>query len=128
MISYSTNSKRLIMHLEMRFDGDWKVRRIWYGRFVINGKKECVNLGVKLVGTPPASRKLRDQGDAEFERSRGVAQERLKEAAAEAQSSRDSGRLVERLYEIKTGVEVRTVKLADLEGKWVKLPRRRSVF
>ena len=38
------------MHLEMRFEANGDVRPIWYGRFMINGKKECVNLGVKLAG------------------------------------------------------------------------------
>jgi len=115
------------MHLEMRFEANGDVRPIWYGRFMINGKRECVNLGVKLAGTPPASRKLRDQGDADFERSRGMAEQRLKEVAEEARSTRDSGRLVEKLYAIKTGTEVRRVKLADLEEEWAKLPRRREL-
>jgi hypothetical protein len=75
-----------------------------------------------LGGTPAAN-----QGDAEFERSRGAAEERLKEVAAEAQSTRNATKLVEKLIELKTGAEVRTIKLADLESEWVKLPRRRPL-
>ena len=115
------------MSLEMRVESNGDVRKIWYGRFMINGKRECVNLGVKMLGTPPASLKLKDRGDAEFERTRGMAEQRLKEVATEARNTRDSGRLVEKLYAIKTGTEVRTVKLSELEDEWVKLPRRREL-
>lgn len=116
------------MHLEMRLDRKGlDVRRIWYGRFIVNGKKECVNLGVKLTGTPPKSLKLQDEGDTEFERSKAAAYERLKQVAAEAQSTRNANRLLERMYEMKTGVEVRTTMLEDLESEWVKLPRRRPL-
>ena len=115
------------MHLEMRFERNGDVRPIWYGRFIINGKKECVNLGVELTGKPPKSLKLKDQGDAEFELSKGMAYERLKQVAAEAQSTRNANRLLERMYEMKTGVEVRTTLLSDLESEWVKLPRRRPL-
>lgn len=94
---------------------------------MINGKRECVNLGVKLVGTPPKSLKLKDEGDTEFERSKGAAFERLKQIATEARGTRDAARLVRRLYQIETGAEVRTTKLSDLENEWVKLPRRRPL-
>jgi len=94
---------------------------------MINGKRECVNLGVKMLGTPPASLKVKDKGDAEFERSRGMAEQRLKEMRAEARGTRDAARLVKKLYEIETGAEVRTTKLADLEDEWAKLPRRREL-
>ena len=43
------------MHLEMRTEANGDVRRIWYGRFMVNGRRECVNLGIKMTGTPPAS-------------------------------------------------------------------------
>jgi integrase len=94
---------------------------------MINGKRHCVNLGVKLVGTPPASLRLRDEGDAAFERSRGTAEARLAELAEEARSVRDSARLVEKLYSIKTGAKVRSVRLEDLETEWATLPRKREV-
>lgn len=115
------------MHLEMRFERNGDVRPIWYGRFIINGKKECVNLGVKLDGKAPASRKLKDRGDDEFEASRHKAWAKLEQVVEEAQSRRNANRLLERMYEMKTGVEVRTTKLADLESEWVKLPRRRPL-
>jgi hypothetical protein len=111
----------------MRYEPDGHVRPIWYGRFIIDGKKECVNLGVRLEGDPPASRRLKDQGDPKFERSRGQALQKLKEVAAEAQSKRDADRLVYSLIRMKTGVEVREVKLAELKAEWEKLPRRRPL-
>jgi integrase len=115
------------MHLEMRYEPTGHVRPIWYGRFIIDGKKECVNLGVKLAGAPPASRKLKDKGDEEFEESRWKAKAKLEQVAAEAQSKRDADRLVHNLIRMKTGVEVREVKLVELKAEWEKLPRRRPL-
>jgi len=123
----NSHRKKYLMHLEMRFEANGDPRPIWYGRFMAHGKRHCVNLGIKLFGVPPASRRLRDQGDAEFERSRGMAEVKLAEVAEEARSARDSARLVERLYAIKTGAKVRTVKLAELESEWASLPRKREV-
>ncbi|HOC54468.1 MAG TPA: hypothetical protein PKI20_02470 [Verrucomicrobiota bacterium] len=111
----------------MRTEANGDVRRIWYGRFMVNGRRECVNLGVKMTGTPPASGRLRDRGDAAFEQSRGAAALRLKQVAAEARTVRDSARLVERLYALKTGKEVREVKLSELETEWAGLARRRAL-
>jgi len=122
-----TPQKGQVMHLEMRYEPTGHVRPIWYGRFIIDGKKECVNLGVKLVGTPPASRKLRDKGDERFEESRWKAQAKLEQVAAEAQSKRDTDRLVQNLVRMKTGAKLRMVKLAELESEWAKLPRRRPL-
>ena len=40
----------------------------WYGRFKVNGKSKCVNLGIKIEGRVPVS--LKETGDTAFERSR----------------------------------------------------------
>lgn len=132
MLNQQSSSKRTpqkgkIMHLEMRYEPDGHVRPIWYGRFIIDGKKECVNLGVKLDGNPPASRRLKDKGDERFEASRWKANAKLEQVAAEAKSKRDADRLVHSLVRMKTGVEIREVKLAELKAEWEKLPRRRPL-
>jgi hypothetical protein len=44
----------------------------FYGRVNVNGRQLSKNLGIEIMGTPPAS--LRDLGDPAFERSRAKAQ------------------------------------------------------
>ncbi len=114
------------MPLEMRIEPNGTVRPFWYGRFNINGKRLCQNLGVKVAGTPPASLSLKDEGDMAFEKSRATAQRALEQFVEEARTKRDSARLVEKLYEIKTGESIRSVKLADVADEWAKIERRRE--
>ena len=115
-----------IMPLELRIETNGTVRPFWYGRFKINGKRQCLNLGVKVNGTPPSSLSLKDDGDLAFERSRTAAQAKLESIAEEARTKRDSVRLVERLYEIKTGEAIRSVMLAELAEEWAKIERKRE--
>ena len=114
------------MPLELRIEKDGRVRHFWYGRFKIKGKRLCLNLGVKVAGTPPASLSLKDEGDTAFERSRAAAQAKLEQISQEAQSRRDSVKLVERLYEIKTGEQIQTIRVADLPDEWGRIPRKRK--
>ena len=115
------------MPLELRIEANGDVRPFWYGRFKINGKRQCQNLGVKVGGTPPASRSLMEEGDDKFELSRKLAQAKLEQLVEEARSKRDSARLVEKLYEIKTGEQIRSVKLAELKEEWAHIPRKRDL-
>lgn len=114
------------MPLELRVEPNGTLRPFWYGRFGINGRRHCVNLGIKIHGTPPASMSLRDEGDTAFERSRALAQAKYERLVEEARTTRDSARLVERLYEIKTGETIKSVKLEDLPDEWASIPRRRK--
>ena len=115
------------MPLELRIESNGDVRPFWYGRFKIEGKRLCQNLGVKVAGTPPASLSLMDKGDTDFECSRVAAQAKLEQIVEEARSKRDSSRLVEKLYEIKTGEQIRSVKLAELKEEWAHIGRRREL-
>jgi integrase len=69
---------------------------------------------------------LRDEGDKAFERSRATAQVKLAALVEEARSKRDSIRLVEKLYRLKTGEELITIALADLPDEWLRIPRKRK--
>ena len=115
-----------IMPLELRIEPNGTIRPLWYGRFKINGKRQCVSLGVKVAGTPPSSHSLKDQGDTAFECSRATAQAKLASIVEEARTKRDSAHLVEKLYEIKTGETIKSVKLVDLAAEWAKIARRRE--
>src|SRR5438552_17076039 len=113
------------MPLEIRKNPDGSLRKFWYGRYEINGKRFCHNLGVKLAGEPPANFSLKDEGDKAFGRSRATAIAKLESIVEQARSKRDSERLVERLYEIKTGEALRSIKPADLPAEWPLIPRKR---
>ena len=81
---------------------------------------------IKIAGTPPASRSLRDEGNGGFERSRAAAQAKLDAIVEEARAKQGSVRLVEKLYEIKTGETIQSVLLANLPEDWAKIPRKRQ--
>jgi len=113
------------MPIELRMQRDGSLRDTWYGRYEINGKRFYLNLGVKLAGSPPESRSLRDAGDALFERSRATALAKLESIVDEARSKKNSAQLIEKLYEMKTGEKLDSVKLANLDSEWTKIPRNR---
>jgi integrase len=115
------------MPLELRIEKNGRVRPFWYGRFESNGHRQCLNLGVKVKGTPPASLSLRDEGDMDFERSRVGARAKLDSVIEEARTRQGSVRLVEKLYEIKTGEVIKTVLLENLFQEWTKIPRKRKL-
>ena len=112
------------MPLELRKQRDGRARDAWYARYEIGGKRFVICLGVKVQGLPPDSLSLREKGDTAFECSRVAAQAKLNQIVEEARSKRGATHLVERLYEMKTGEKVRSVKLADVPKEWVGLPRR----
>ena len=112
------------MPLELRNGRDGQWRPCWYGRFEVNGRRHCVNLGVKIAGEPPKS--LRKQGDPSFELSRGLALAKLAEVTAETRRPFDAARLVEKIYEIKCGEKVSNLPLTDLKDAWQKIPRKRK--
>lgn len=114
------------MSIELRTGRNGKLRSTWYGRYEANGKRYTINLGVRVAGEPPASLSLREEGDKAFERSRSQAQERLDQTIQEARRKHDATHLVERIYEIKTGEQMKSVVLDDLPDEWQKIPRRRK--
>jgi integrase len=115
------------MPLELRTQRDGRLRSTWYGRYEVNGRLFRPNLLVRISGTPPASNSLRDEGNAAFERSRAAAQAKLDGILEEARTKQGSARLVEKLYEIKTGEVIKSVLLANLPQEWAKIPRKRNL-
>jgi len=112
------------MPLELRNGRDGRLRPHWYGRFDVDGQRHCVSLGVKIAGTPPTS--LRGQGDAAFERSRGLALAKLAEVTAEARKPFEAARLVQKIYEFKSGEQVSNLTVAELKEAWLQIPRKRK--
>jgi integrase len=114
------------MPLEFRKQRDGSLRNVWFGRFEINGKRFCYNLGIKIAGQRPASGSIKDEGDGAFERSRAAAQAKLDTIVEEARSRSSAAGLVEKIYEIRTGEAIRSVKIEDLAEEWDKIPRHRK--
>jgi len=118
------------MPLELRIEKRGKnrcIRPFWYGRFEINGDRQCLNLGVKVRGVPPPSLSLKDLGDMDFERSREIARVKLEGVIEEARTKQGSVWLVEKLYEIKVGETIKTVLLNELHTEWGKIPRKKKL-
>ena len=114
------------MPLEFRRQRDGRLRDVWFGAFELNGKRYGINLGVKIVGTPPESLSLKDEGDKEYEKSRTLALAKLDQFIEEARKKNHTEHLVEKLYEIKTGEAIKSVKLGALADEWAKIARRRE--
>lgn len=115
------------MPLEIRYNRDGSWRDKWYGAYMHNGRRHATNLQIPIRGKPPASRSLKDLGDAAFEESRIRAMTALEKIVEEAHRIGGEARLVERLYELKTGESIRTVPLDELPAAWEKIPRRRPL-
>jgi len=124
--NHNRKLKGTIMPLEFRRQRDGRLRDIWFGAFEINGKRYGINLGVKIAGTPPASLSLRDKGDTEYEVSRTAALAKLEHFIEDARKKNHTEHLVEKLYEIKTGESIKSVKLGSLADEWAKIARRRE--
>ena len=108
------------MPLEMRKTSQW-----WYGRYNVNGKVHCTNLGIKIAGQRPDS--ISQEGDHAFERSRGKARQAFEEKFLTLKDRHSTERLVEKLYEIRTGHKVPTIMLSDMTSAWKHLLREKPI-
>ena len=107
------------MPLELRKKKDGTLKsKWWYGAYQTNGRRYASNLGVPVVGVFPEGLSLRKTGDAEFEVSRGLAQGKLDTLVFNARSQESAESHLERLYEIKAGEKLSTVKLDEIAERW----------
>ncbi len=106
------------MPLELRKTSQW-----WYGRYQAAGKIHCINLGLRVAGRRPAT--LSETGDTQFERSRGRAQEALDRLLLDVRRQKTEEQILEQLYKLRTGHDIRRVRLSDLIGAWENIPRKR---
>lgn len=99
--------------------------RWWYGRVTVNGRKYVRNLGIKIDGRMPD--RLRDLGDALFERSRAKAEAVLERWQEELQRKSSAEELIQTVHEIRTGIRIATLPLGEVFTRWKQLPRRRPL-
>lgn len=115
------------MGLEIRKQRDGSPRPEWYGRFEVRGERFCVNLGVKIKGNPPKSLSLKETGDLTYELSRQEAQKELDNLVKEARSNKHANRVLETLYEAKTGESVPTILIQNLIKEWDEIDRESPI-
>ncbi len=112
------------MALMLKTQRDGTLRDCWYGVYAeSDGTRKVVNLNVTWRGTPPASGRVGESGDPEFERSREKAQEALDRYVEEARQKGRADHLVERLIESKTGQAMVHARIAELAERWLGMPR-----
>ncbi len=97
----------------------------WYGRFEVNGRNLCKNLGVEVKGVIPAA--LAQHGDPLFERSRAKAQAALEKLQLDAKKRSTAEELVQAIHEIRTGARIGSIPLNEAGLRWKALPRRRPL-
>lgn len=113
------------MALELRKEKSGRYRKTWYGRYEINGRRHCVNLGIRVQGVIPKT--LREIGDSAFERSRAQAQAKLDSLIEEARTNKNTTHLLEKLYELKTGSSLEDIELTKLPEAWLQIPRSKRI-
>lgn len=112
------------MSLEIK----WGRSTRWYGRFKRNGQRKAIPLDVFIEGTPPASRRLADRGDAAFERSRVRAQLRYEQTLRELDSSQSEETMLKRIHAARIGKsQMPTVRFSEVYDRWAAVPRKRKI-
>lgn len=95
----------------------------WYGRYMLNGKEQYIQLGIKVAGNRPA--RLKDTGDQEFERSRLLAQIKMDEFLENLKIRKSKEKLAKEIYKIQTGgEELPEYALEDLFKLWCEMKTR----
>ena len=113
------------MGLEIQKNKDGSLKsNWWYGRFEVDGKSHCVNLGIEVKGRVPAT--LRKTGDTAFECSRTLADAKIKELISHARSRKTAAHHLQELYEIKAGEELTQIPLAEMAERWNLLPTKKK--
>ena len=111
----------------MALEIKWGRSPDWYGRFIRDGKRTIVNLGVSIEGKPPATRRLKDKGDTAFEKSRLRAALQLERAIKEFDCQQSEEQLLRRIHALKTGKHVSTIELDEIVDRYGALPRKRPI-
>ena len=112
------------MKLKLKVQRDGSLRPRWYGAWVVDGRYHETSL-CRWRGKPPASFRVRDEGDKAFEDSRQRALAELREIVEGDRSEADRAALAARVHRARYGQKVRRVKIADLYEAWKAMPRKR---
>ena len=95
----------------------------WYAEYKENGKTRQIRLTERIVGVPPKSLSIKDEGSVLYEKSKARALAEFEAFENERKRKGTSERLMEELIASKTGKKVTYHKLKDLGNLWNELPR-----
>lgn len=98
-------------------------RPYWYADYKENGKVRRIRLTERIMGVPPPSLSIKDEGSTLYEKSKARAQAEFEAFENERKRKGTSERLMEELIASKTGMKVSYPKLKDLGKLWNGLPR-----
>ena len=105
------------MGLTLKRGRDGQVRRWWYLEFYRpDGRRTVVNLNVPIEGTPPASGRVTEKGDAAFERSKVRAMGAAEVVKADAKKGRRDRSAALRTYKEQTGSPLVAAPIGALRG------------
>lgn len=96
----------------------------WYAKLRINRVVRQLKLETQIMGKRP--RRLSENGDHAFERSRGAAQKEFEQKRQDLLGDPTAEKALQRLVEIKTGKQATFPKMAELPALWAAIPRRRD--
>ena len=100
-----------------------RYRPYWYYDYKENGKGRRIRLPERIMGVPPPSLSIKDEGSILYEKSKARAQAAAEAFENERKRKGASERLMEELIASKTGMKVIYHKLKDLGRLWNGLPR-----
>lgn len=98
-------------------------RPYWYAEYRENGRRRQIRLSERVMGTPPKSLSIREEGDTPYERSKARAEAEFETFEAERRRKCDRERLMEELVAAKTGERAVFHRLEDIGRLWNELPR-----
>ena len=98
-------------------------RPYWYAEYRENGKTRQIRLKEKIMGVPPPSLSIKDEGSVLFEKSKARAIAEFEAFENERKQKGTSEQLLERLIASKSGRKVTYPKLKDLGILWNEIAR-----
>ena len=117
------------MGVRFLFKSKGVIRDYFYGEYYSkSGKRECVNLGVKVAGKYPESLRASDKGDEAYERSRERALVALENLQEEAQKECRDEATAFRIFRESTGKRLKIALIADMKDIDLDTRRSRSII
>jgi len=114
------------MRLTLKRHSDGRLRIYWYGHANLNGREKVYTLAM-WRGSPPATGRASDPGNADFEASRKEALDMLRKVVAQERTDADRTASLERIHAARYGESIESVPLTEAADRWLKIPRKRKL-
>lgn len=102
--------------------GKWSP--LWWGFWQSGGKRHEVSICPWRGVPPPKGAGKGAKGDADFEQSRGEAEEKFAAMTSQERSKADRAALVEKIHALRYGGKVKRVCIDELRERWDELPHK----